>query len=102
MVLGLCLGQYLLPEAWEWREGRLFAYEVILQFVIKNHIIYTFGSLSTTPNQGMDLANSSLPLPNSSSDEVFYPRSMQLMMISRYGNALGITGPLWRESTSQH
>ncbi|XP_074644937.1 uncharacterized protein LOC141901529 [Tubulanus polymorphus] len=32
-----------LVDAWEWREGRLFAYELILEFLIKNHWFYTFG-----------------------------------------------------------
>ena len=31
---------------WEWREGRLFAYELILKFLIKNHWLYTFGASS--------------------------------------------------------
>ena len=30
-------------KCWEWREGRLFAYELIMQFLIKNHWLYTFG-----------------------------------------------------------
>ncbi|XP_064639855.1 uncharacterized protein LOC135495320 [Lineus longissimus] len=34
-------------DAWEWREGRLFAYELILKFLIKNHWLYTFGPSSS-------------------------------------------------------
>ncbi|XP_021365887.1 uncharacterized protein LOC110458492 isoform X2 [Mizuhopecten yessoensis] len=30
-------------ETWESREGRLFAYELIMKFLIKNHWLYTFG-----------------------------------------------------------
>ncbi|XP_069112054.1 uncharacterized protein [Argopecten irradians] len=32
-----------LLETWESREGRLFAYELIMKFLIKNHWLYTFG-----------------------------------------------------------
>ena len=31
-------------DSWEWREGRLFSYELILAFLIKNHWVYTFGA----------------------------------------------------------
>ncbi|XP_038070468.1 uncharacterized protein LOC119739556 isoform X2 [Patiria miniata] len=31
-------------QAWEWREGRLFAYELIVKFLIINHIHYLFPS----------------------------------------------------------
>ena len=31
-------------EVWEWREGRLLAYELILRFLITNHVYYTFTS----------------------------------------------------------
>ena len=34
----------LVSEAWEWREGRLFAYELILKLLITNHIHYLFPS----------------------------------------------------------
>lgn len=37
-ILGLPLLQ-----AWESREGRLFAYELILKYLLKNHWLYTFG-----------------------------------------------------------
>ncbi|XP_067934976.1 uncharacterized protein [Watersipora subatra] len=30
-------------KTWEWREGRLLAYELIFQFLVKNHWLYTFG-----------------------------------------------------------
>ncbi|CAG2214540.1 unnamed protein product [Mytilus edulis] len=32
-----------LLQAWESREGRLFAYELILKYLLKNHWLYTFG-----------------------------------------------------------
>ncbi|KAK3085980.1 hypothetical protein FSP39_011613 [Pinctada imbricata] len=32
-----------LCDTWESREGRLFAFELIMQFLIKNHWVYTFG-----------------------------------------------------------
>jgi len=31
-------------KTWEWREGRLLAYELVFQFLIKNHWLYTFGA----------------------------------------------------------
>ncbi|XP_078607662.1 uncharacterized protein LOC144879770 isoform X1 [Branchiostoma floridae x Branchiostoma japonicum] len=34
-----------ISETWEWREGRLFAYELILRFLVTNHIHYLFPSL---------------------------------------------------------
>jgi len=39
-------------SAWQWREGRLLAYELIFQFLIKNHLLYTFGTAqpSTAPD----------------------------------------------------
>jgi len=39
-------------NAWQWREGRLLAYELIFQFLIKNHLLYTFGTAqpSTSPD----------------------------------------------------
>ncbi|XP_013392533.1 uncharacterized protein LOC106160455 [Lingula anatina] len=39
-------GEATLAETWEWREGRLFAYELIFRFLIKNHWLYTFGLVS--------------------------------------------------------
>jgi len=35
-------------ESWEWREGRLLAYELILKFLITNHIHYTFPAYTLT------------------------------------------------------
>ncbi|KAL9974515.1 hypothetical protein ACROYT_G011559 [Oculina patagonica] len=35
-------GDVLMSESWEWREGRLLAYELILKFLITNHIHYVF------------------------------------------------------------
>ncbi|XP_053402647.1 uncharacterized protein LOC123549646 [Mercenaria mercenaria] len=32
-----------LSETWEGREGRMFAYELIFRYLIKNHWLYTFG-----------------------------------------------------------
>jgi hypothetical protein len=32
----------LVSQSWEWREGRLLAYELILKFLIANHIHYLF------------------------------------------------------------
>ena len=32
-----------LSDTWEGREGRLFAYELIFRYLIKNHWLYTFG-----------------------------------------------------------
>eukprot|EP01137_Pigoraptor_chileana_P033797 Opistho-2@25290 len=31
--------------SWEWREGRLFAYELLLKLIVANHIQYVFPSL---------------------------------------------------------
>lgn len=36
------LGSQLL-DAWESKEGRLFAYELIMKYLLKNHWLYTFG-----------------------------------------------------------
>ncbi|XP_031558056.1 uncharacterized protein LOC116294568 isoform X2 [Actinia tenebrosa] len=33
---------HLVSQSWEWREGRLLAYELILKFLIANHIHYIF------------------------------------------------------------
>ncbi|XP_022803924.1 uncharacterized protein LOC111341234 isoform X4 [Stylophora pistillata] len=33
---------FLMSESWEWREGRLLAYELIIKFLITNHIHYVF------------------------------------------------------------
>ena len=32
-----------LADTWEGREGRMFAYELIFKYLIKNHWLYTFG-----------------------------------------------------------
>ena len=37
-----------ISEFWEWREGRMLAYELILKFVITNHIHYTFPAYTLT------------------------------------------------------
>ncbi|XP_022109173.1 uncharacterized protein LOC110989242 [Acanthaster planci] len=36
-------------QAWEWREGRLLAYELIVKFLIINHIHYLFPSYALMP-----------------------------------------------------
>lgn len=43
-----------LSQTWEWREGRLLAYELIFQFLIKNHWLYTFGTSSTSKTCSMN------------------------------------------------
>ena len=47
------LVEYSLSSTWEWREGRLFAYELILKYLIANHIHYVFPSyaFSYSPRQ---------------------------------------------------
>ena len=47
------LFEYSLSSTWEWREGRLFAYELILKYLIANHIHYVFPSyaFSYSPRQ---------------------------------------------------
>lgn len=37
-----------LLDAWESREGRLLAYELIMKFFIKNHWLYTFGPAASS------------------------------------------------------
>ncbi|XP_071958433.1 uncharacterized protein [Antedon mediterranea] len=41
----------LLSRSWEWREGRLFAYELIIKFLIVNHIHYLFPSYALPPSK---------------------------------------------------
>ncbi|XP_077982549.1 uncharacterized protein LOC144437480 [Glandiceps talaboti] len=41
----------LISKAWEWREGRLFAYELIIKFLIINHIHYLFPSYALPPHK---------------------------------------------------
>ena len=33
----------LITHSWEWKEGRLMAYELIMNYLLKNHWFYTFG-----------------------------------------------------------
>ena len=44
----ISLGDFDVTESWEWREGRLLAYELILKFLITNHIHYTFPAYTLT------------------------------------------------------
>ncbi|XP_076357943.1 uncharacterized protein LOC143250806 isoform X2 [Tachypleus tridentatus] len=44
--------------AWEWKEGRLLAYELILHFILQNHLAYTFGP-SSLQFSGLDGRESS-------------------------------------------
>ena len=46
-------------SAWQWREGRLLAYELILQFLVKNHLLYTFGTAQ--PSTSADDHQTRLP-----------------------------------------
>jgi hypothetical protein len=39
-----CADQVALCDTWQWREGRMLAYELICMLLIKNHWLYTFGS----------------------------------------------------------
>ncbi|XP_072051956.1 uncharacterized protein [Amphiura filiformis] len=41
----------LFSKAWEWREGRLLAYELIVKFLIINHIHYLFPSYALPPSK---------------------------------------------------
>ena len=41
-------GDVDVTELWEWREGRLLAYELILKYLITNHIHYTFPAYTLT------------------------------------------------------
>lgn len=45
---GFSLGVGFLLDAWESREGRLLAYELIMKFFIKNHWLYTFGPAASS------------------------------------------------------
>jgi hypothetical protein len=33
-----------LPDTWEWREGRLLAYDLVLRFIVANHLHCLFPS----------------------------------------------------------
>ncbi|KAL3860307.1 hypothetical protein ACJMK2_010446 [Sinanodonta woodiana] len=53
-----------LMDTWEGREGRLFAYELIFKYLIKNHWLYTFGPAGSSlhmdnfVSQNRDMNNS--------------------------------------------
>lgn len=51
VVIDGILGNTTVSATWEWREGRLLAYELILQFLIKNHWLYTFGAAGSLKSQ---------------------------------------------------
>ncbi|KAJ7369479.1 hypothetical protein OS493_038717 [Desmophyllum pertusum] len=44
---------FLMSESWEWREGRLLAYELILKFLITNHIHYVFPTYVLPVSKGL-------------------------------------------------
>lgn len=59
-LISYFLGDFLnVSTTWEWREGRLLAFELIFQFLIKNHWLYTFGaSGNSKPEQLGSIAES--------------------------------------------
>ena len=70
-------GSSSLSQAWEWREGRLLAYELILKFLIKNHWLYTFGPphLCAPWNVSAQASVTSPRLdPGASADQAFFSR----------------------------
>lgn len=48
----------LMSESWEWREGRLLAYELILKFLITNHIHYVFPTYVLPASKGSATSSS--------------------------------------------
>ncbi|XP_020619651.1 uncharacterized protein LOC110057405, partial [Orbicella faveolata] len=48
----------LMSESWEWREGRLLAYELILKFLITNHIHYVFPTYVLPTSKGSATSSS--------------------------------------------
>ena len=48
----------LMSESWEWREGRLLAYELILKFLITNHIHYVFPTYVLPVSKGSATSSS--------------------------------------------
>ena len=61
-----------MSESWEWREGRLLAYELILKFLITNHIHYVF------PTFVLPVSKTSA---SSSADETLMSRYVNLHVI---------------------
>lgn len=47
-----------MSESWEWREGRLLAYELILKFLITNHIHYVFPTYVLPASKGSATSSS--------------------------------------------
>lgn len=41
----------LVSTTWEWREGRLLAFELIFQFLIRNHWMHAFGTSSAAKHE---------------------------------------------------
>ncbi|XP_067055550.1 uncharacterized protein [Acropora muricata] len=75
----------LMSESWEWREGRLLAYELILKFLITNHIHYVF------PTFVLPVSKTSA---SSSADETLMSRSRSVVS--------GKTSPLNLNENKSH
>ena len=67
----------LMSDSWEWREGRLLAYELILKFLITNHIYYVFPTFI--------LPTSKHTAASSSVDETLIGRYDSFMILSLCG-----------------
>ncbi|XP_070575993.1 uncharacterized protein [Ptychodera flava] len=60
----------IISKAWEWREGRLFAYELIIKFLIINHIHYLFPSYALPPHKFDGMASTDDTLTTSHQSRV--------------------------------